>query len=170
MNVIDFNDCHQYRSDTPPHAHFPPRVNPYRVPIHRYSPPCVFRRQFCTPRDDLIALGYILIMLSSKYANCYDLHFLHCTKSENGIPLHDNKAIPEYSPPLPWISVSTRSELVSFMKAISYNILNAPNDYRGLMPAPFRKYFEHVLSLHYDSKPDYNHLVSVLSEMLITQP
>lgn len=162
---MDFNNCHLYRSPVEPYQHEPQHRNPLRVPVHRYSPPCTHRRMHCSRRDDVIALGYVLVMLASQYANCFDIHYLRC----HALSAADTQQ-PFYSPPLPWLHVPNKY-LSAFMKRIDYNILNAagPNS-TGSLPEPFQRYFSHTTSLKFTSRPNYQHLIDILARLPSSTP
>lgn len=151
VNLIDFNSCKRYRSPTT-FKHFQQKHNYFRVPLHRFSPPCFYKEKHCSRRDDLFSLGYMLVMLASEYANCSPLYSFSCPQVPHGF---------WFSPPLPWAKVSGKQNLIDFMTGISFNILNAPNNYRHELPSNFRQYFEHLESLEFESKPDYGHLASL---------
>jgi casein kinase 1 len=151
VNLIDFNSCKKYwNTDTLQHLEL--KHNYFRVPIHRFSPPCYYQKKTCSRRDDLTSLGYMLVMLASEYANCSPLYTFLCQEERKGY---------WFGPPLPWMKVTGKQNMIDFMTNISFNILNAPNDYRQQLPDNFRKYFEHLNSLQFTSKPDYAYLLDL---------
>jgi serine/threonine protein kinase len=151
INLIDFNSCKNYRNPLTL-QHIKQKRNYFRVPTHRFSPPCYFQKQVCSRRDDLYSLGYILVMLFSEHSNCSPLYTLDCP---------ERKGHYWFGPSLPWVEVIGKQNLIDFMKNTTFNILNAPNDYRQQLPDAFRKYFEHLETLEFSSKPDYEYLVDL---------
>lgn len=152
VNLIDFNSCKRFR-DTDTFQHFEQKRNFFRVPIHRFSPPCYYQGKTCSRRDDMTSLGYMLVMLASEYANCAPIYSFSCPAEKSGAYW--------FGPPLPWVQVTGKQNMIDFMKNISFDILNAPNDYRHQLPDNFRKYFEHLQTLQFTTRPDYAHLVSL---------
>ena len=151
VNLIDFNGVKKYR-DSDTLQHLEQKRNFFRVPIHRFSPPCYFEKKTCSRRDDLFSLGYMLVMLASEYANCSPLYVFTCPGERKD---------DWFGPPLPWAKVTGKQNLIDFMTSISLNILKAPDDYHQQLPDNFRLYFEHLESLQFTSKPDYAYLADL---------
>lgn len=151
VNLIDFNSVKRFR-DSNNLQHFQQKRNFFRVPIHRFSPPCYFQKNTCSRRDDLTSLGYMLIVLASEYANCSPLYSFSCQEERKDY---------WFAPPLPWMKITGKQNLIDFMTGISFNILNAPDNYRQQLPDNFRNYFEHLETLRFTTKPDYAYLADL---------
>ena len=154
VNLIDFNGAKRYR-DINTFEHYPQKRNYFRVPIHRFSPPCYYKKLTCSRRDDLISLGYMLVMLSSEHANCAPIYTFSCPENMSNELL---------SPTLPWTKISLKQNLIDFMINISCDILQSPDSYHEKLPENFRKYFEHMQSLQFDAKPNYSYLLSLFPQ------
>lgn len=152
VNLIDFNSCKRYRS-MKTLQHYDEKNNYFRVMIHRFSPPCYYKKKICSRRDDLASLGYMVIMLASEYANCSPIYTFSCPETRT-----DGYW---FGPALPWVKVTGRQNMIDFMTNISFNILNSPNNYRHQLPDNFRLYFEHLETLQFTSRPDYSYLASL---------
>ena len=92
-------------------------------------------------------------MLASEYSNCAPIYSFSCPEDRAGGYW--------FGPALPWVKITGKQNMIDYMKNISFNILNAPNDYHHQLPDNFRRYFEHMQSLQFTTRPDYAHLVSL---------